>query len=209
MPKNTPLQAEMKIVFHFFLKIDRFSRKKQKKFDRSSRNIYILRRKQPPAGRIIKEFTMSENQKDPVVTPETEKQTKKARTRRILSAFLIAAAALIVLAVVIVGFFLNQTIKTAVTNVAPYFTGTPVALEKVDVSLLRGRVEIGGFTVGNPQGYSNPNAIELQKFVLDLDLGKLFSDPLVVEEVTIEGVTVDYEPNLKMGSNLQDIQANV
>ena len=57
---------------------------------------------------------MSENQKDPVVTPETEKQTKKARTRRILSAFLIATAALIVLAVVIVFDFLIAVFADAV-----------------------------------------------------------------------------------------------
>ncbi len=123
---------------------------------------------------------------------------------RVLLGLLLALVILIVLLVL----FLDQVVKGSVNTVGPRITGTPVVLEDVKISLLRGRVELRGFRVGNPGNCRKPNALDLGSFVCQVRPGSLFGNKIVVDEILIDNVAVDYEPNIVSGSNLEVILGN-
>ena len=47
-------------------------------------------------------------------------------------------------------FFLDHIAKGAIENIGPIVAGVPFQVEKISISPLRGRVEIGNFIMGNP-----------------------------------------------------------
>ena len=145
------------------------------------------------------------------VAPENSAGEKKNGKRRhvLLRRILLIVLIVVVVLVLAVSLFLDSMVAGAVRTIGPRVTGTPIALEKVNINLLRGRVELVGFKVGNPPGYQKPDAFVLESFVCRVQPGSLFSDKIVVEEVLIDGMTVDFEPNIADGSNLAVIQRNV
>lgn len=149
-----------------------------------------------------------DKEKDAAVSVEENKtpepKTRKQKIRRIMS---IAAAVLAAL-VIFLWLLLDWTVAASVRNVAPVFTGTPVELNGVSIGLLRGRVELNGFKVGNPDGFARPHAFELDKFVCHVDIPSAAGNEVIVKEITISGMLVDYELGLN-GSNLAIIQKNV
>lgn len=88
-------------------------------------------------------------------------------------------------------------------------TGTKVKLEKVDTSLFRGYVRLGGFSVDNPQGYNaERKAIKLGEVYVKISIGSLFTKKIEVEEVNVDGLEVYMESTLN-GINLLDILDNI
>ena len=129
---------------------------------------------------------------------------RKTKIRRIVTG---CAAALIVL-VIFLWLLLDWTVAATVRNVAPIITGTPVELQSVRIGILRGRVELVGFKVGNPKGFSRPYAFELENFVCQVNIPSALRSKVIVNEVSIHGMLADYEVGLD-GSNLGMIQKNV
>ncbi|MBQ4337190.1 MAG: hypothetical protein IJC34_08360 [Lentisphaeria bacterium] len=131
-------------------------------------------------------------------------KSRKTLLRRIFAGVVVALIAL----VIFLWLLLDWTVAATVRNVAPVFTGTPVELKGVSIGILRGRVELEGFKVGNPKGFNRPYAFELDSFVCQVQIPSLLSDKIMVDEVSIHGMLADYEVGLE-GSNLALIQKNV
>lgn len=130
-----------------------------------------------------------------------KKLSKKQRMYRWLIGIAAALAVFFVAALL----FLDWTAAAAIRNAVPYFTGTPVELQNVRIGIFSGRVELHGFKICNPEGFSRPYAMELDHFVFDADLGTVFSSKPEVEVVSIDGMLIDYEISRK-GTNLGMIQ---
>lgn len=137
------------------------------------------------------------------VTPAPVK-SRKTLIRRIVAGCVVALVAL----VIFLWLLLDWTVAATVRNVAPIITGTPVELQNVRIGILRGRVELEGFKVGNPKGFSRPYAFELDSFVCQVNIPSALSSKMIVDEVSIHGMLADYEVGLD-GSNLGMIQKNV
>lgn len=137
-----------------------------------------------------------------------EKKNGK-RWQKLLRRILLVVLVVAVVLVVVLNLFLDRMVAGAARTIGPRVTGTPVELEGVKLNLLQGRVELVGFKVGNPPGYQKPDAFVLNSFVCRVQPGSLFSDKIVVDEVLIDGMVVDFEPNIVDGSNLTVIQKNV
>ena len=75
-------------------------------------------------------------------------------------------------------------------------------------SSLGGTVEIKGLTVGNPEGYHAPHIFSLRRVFVSLQPLSVLTDKIIVEEVTVEGMRVDFESKLTE-TNLGVIQENV
>jgi len=119
----------------------------------------------------------------------------------------------VVILFVIVGavaLFLNlsSVVKKSVETMAPKILGVPVTLENLDFSPMGGRIEIDGFIVGTPAGYTDEYAFKLEKMVVNIVPSSLFSDKIHVKNVLIEGADFKYETKFTE-SNISVIKANI
>jgi hypothetical protein len=120
----------------------------------------------------------------------------------------VIAVLLIVVALTMIGVFLNSMIKAGVEAVGPEITGTAVKLDAVDLSLLSGQGRLKGLVVGNPQGFQTESAFKLADAKVKVDLKTALSDKLIIEEILIDGPEITYEGG-PSGSNISKIQDNV
>ena len=65
--------------------------------------------------------------------------------------------------------------------------GTQVNLDKVSITLLAGKARFSGLRIGNPEGYSSAAALNFGLIEVDIDLGSLNEDVLVIEKSSIGG----------------------
>lgn len=116
----------------------------------------------------------------------------------------------IVVLVVIVALvlFLGQIIKGAIETVGPQVAGVPMSVEKVGVNPFSGKVHVKALVIGNPEGFNTPSAMELGEFKLNIALGSLFTDTIVIKQILIDGPQITYEKSLK-SSNLAELQKNL
>ena len=98
-------------------------------------------------------------------------------------------------------------IEQGVRRVGTWLVGTPVGLDSFSSSL-GGTVEIKGLTVGNPEGYHAPHIFSLRRVFVSLKPLSVLTDKIIVEEVTVEGMRVDFESKITE-TNLGVIQENV
>jgi hypothetical protein len=120
----------------------------------------------------------------------------------------VIAILLIVVAVAVLGFYLNSMIKAGVEAVGPKITGTTMKLDAVDLSPLSGQGRLKGLVVGNPQGFQTESSFKLADAKVSVDLKSALSDKLIIEEILIDGPEITYESG-SSGSNISRIQENV
>jgi len=120
---------------------------------------------------------------------------------------------IVVLFLVIVCLFTNllgKMIKTSVMTIDRRFLGVDIELGTVAVSLRRGRIEIDGCQVMNPEGYKGPYLLHAGRILIDLNMGKLLRSLGKTVEVDVLEVTdidciVEYSGVLGGTSNFQKI----
>ncbi len=109
---------------------------------------------------------------------------------------------------------LSGIIEATIEDYGSDATQTDVALNSVDISLADGSAALNGLTVGNPEGYSNNNAVSFGRINVQVDLDSLQScgaagcDVITLNEVSVESPEILYELG-QGGNNLQTIQKNV
>jgi uncharacterized protein involved in outer membrane biogenesis len=121
---------------------------------------------------------------------------------------LIALVVLLILAVLIVGLFLDGLIKRGVQTIGPALTKVDIKLDSVNLSLLSGSGKIKGLVVGNPEGFKTPSAIKVGNASLVLKPGSLLSDKIVIKSINVQGPEITFETDFK-ANNLKKILSNV
>ncbi len=127
---------------------------------------------------------------------------------QVLKKVLIGIGVVLVVLIVAVTLFLGPVIKAGVETIGSQVAGVEMTLEKASVNLLTGNVKIKGLIIGNPDGFKTPSLMELGQFVLDLDMGSLLTDTIVVKKIHIDGPEITYERGLK-ASNFSALQKNL
>jgi hypothetical protein len=120
-----------------------------------------------------------------------------------------AALMVVVIGVVILGLSkLGPIIKHAVNTYGPKITKTELRLEDVGVSIFSGEAKLKGFYLGNPQGFSSPQAMTVGSIYVNLDETSVASDPIVIEKIEVLHPEITYE---KIGrtDNFKTILNNV
>jgi uncharacterized protein involved in outer membrane biogenesis len=115
---------------------------------------------------------------------------------------------ILLLAVLLVGLFLDSAVRKGVETVGPMVTKVDVKLASVKLSLLSGAGAMKGLVIGNPEGYKTPCAISVGSASLAVQPGSIFSDKIVIRSVKLEAPEITFETDLK-GNNLSKILANV
>lgn len=122
------------------------------------------------------------------------------------------ALAIVVLAIAGAAYYfasnLDSLVKAVVERYGSEATQARVTLKGVELAPTSGTGRLQGLVVGNPKGFSTPEAIALGDIKLTIDITSLQSNPVVIKEVLITQPAITYE-YAGQGSNLETIQKNV
>ena len=98
-------------------------------------------------------------------------------------------------------FFLGSVVKAGVNSFAPKLTQTSVELKGAHISPFTGSGTLTGLTVGNPEGWSESNAVSLGKIHVDVQPFSIFGDHIVINEIIIDQPEFLYETKV-IASNI-------
>lgn len=126
---------------------------------------------------------------------------------------LLFAAFLLIIAIAGVAIYfynnMDSIVKNAIERTGSEITGTKVSVGSVDISLKSGRGTIRDVRVENPDGFSDGDALSLAEITLDLDVGSLNRDPIVVEHVLVRAPVVNAEVDEKLATNVGIIRDHI
>ncbi len=106
---------------------------------------------------------------------------------------LLCVLLLVVIALLVVIFNLGPIVKTAVNTYGPDITKTEMRLDKADVSVFNAQVRLENFVMGNPKGFSSPNAITVGSMLVDVDESTLTKDTIVIDRIEVLQPEITYE----------------
>lgn len=118
---------------------------------------------------------------------------------------------LLIIALVGIYCYLGALVREGINRYVPPITGTTASVQDVDLSLLKGRVEINNLQIGNPKGFSSNDIFKLGKIQVLFDPKSVLTDRIVIQSVLISGTQVSAEmKNLySLDSNVSALQANI
>ncbi len=124
--------------------------------------------------------------------------TKDSKKKKMgcLAKTLIWLVIIVVVLGVFVQFWLDNAIQWSVNKFGPKVLGVDTSVQRVYLSPAQGRVTLEGLHVGNPEGFNTDGIFDLSKVDVDLSMRSLFSDPIVVSHVMVDGMEVTYEQGL-------------
>lgn len=106
--------------------------------------------------------------------------------KKIILWLLAIAVALIVILLLAINPILSWSTKKGFNTLAPEITGTATQVGDVEFSVYQGKLEVEDIQVGNPAGFSAPNAFSLDDLVLKLKPSSLLSNMILIEEITLK-----------------------
>jgi hypothetical protein len=106
------------------------------------------------------------------------------------------------------GFVLGSIVRAGVNHFAPDVTKTPVELASARISPLSGSGTLDGLFVGNPKGWSSNRALYFEQIHVEVEPMSLFSDHIVVDEITIDHPQFVYETRF-VTSNISQLLDNI
>ena len=112
---------------------------------------------------------------------------------------------ILIIATVLVANNIGDIVKDGINDHAESIVGVPVSVSDVEVSVLDGTAAISGLRVANPEGFSHPNAFELDRINVKLDMLSLIRPVVVIDRISIEGAKVIAE-QVGTTTNLQIIK---
>ncbi|MDX1591074.1 MAG: hypothetical protein R3283_03870 [Balneolaceae bacterium] len=121
-----------------------------------------------------------------------------------IGGFLIVAIAVVIAVIMSV----NSIVKSGIEQVGSELTGTPVTVDRVSISPLSGEGTISGFQVANPDDFTTESALIIEDFSIRLDVMSLFSDEILIHEITITEPAVTVEQKLS-GNNINQIMSHL
>lgn len=118
---------------------------------------------------------------------------------------------ILIVALVCVYYYLGAIVKEGVNRYVPPITGTTASVGSVDLSLLKGQIEIKKLKIGNPKGYSSNNIFEVGKVLVSFEPKTVLTDKIIIKSVVISGTKVSAElKNLySLDSNVSALQNNI
>lgn len=128
--------------------------------------------------------------------------------KKALKIALISVLSIILLAIVLGYFFLNSAVRSAIVAFGPKVTKTDLSVRSVSISPFSGDGSVTAVVVGNPEGFKSTQAASVGTVRIGLQLGSVFSDPLVIKHLHIETPEITWEAGLK-GGNISRILSNI
>jgi hypothetical protein len=105
-------------------------------------------------------------------------------------------------------FFLGSVVKTGVNSFVPKLTQTKVELKGAHISPFTGSGSLSGLCIGNPEGWSENNAVSFGKIHVEVQPFSIFGDHIVINEIIIDQPEFLYETKV-ISSNIKDLLKNI
>lgn len=116
--------------------------------------------------------------------------------------------ALLAIAFLALTLTIDGIVKTGIEEHGSQLMGTEVQVDGVSISIFSGSGSISGFTVQNPDDFSDEAAIEIGEMSIAIDISSLFSEVILVEDITIKSPNVFFEQK-GVGANLNVLNDNM
>jgi len=121
----------------------------------------------------------------------------------------IAAVVAIVVGVVLLYTGLGSVVGFAIEKSGSAVTETRVRVAGVDLKLREGHCAIEGIRVASPEGFTAPDVFVLNGITVDLDVGSVREDPVVIEQIRIAAPEIHAEFRKDGTSNVDEIRRTV
>jgi len=112
------------------------------------------------------------------------------------------------IAALILSVSIDNMVQSSLESTTAEVLNTSVDVESVSISLLNGSGTIKGFTIHNPEGFSDKPAAKLQEISIRMKLSSLLSDTVIVEEVRVRKPELYYEQKAT-GNNFDALTGNM
>jgi len=129
--------------------------------------------------------------------------------KKIFLGAVVILAVLIVVAVIVMGFFLGPIVKTGMETVGSKITQVSIKVDVVKVSLWSGSARVEGLVIGNPEGCRTPQAISAGSATVGVSPFSVLSDKIVIRSVHVEVPVITFEGSPFGGNNLKTLMKNV
>jgi len=127
--------------------------------------------------------------------------------KRVLNFILIPAGVLILIAVILT-FTIDSIVRSAIESRGSDILQTELSVDNVSISLLSGSGSVEGLTIANPDEFEDGEALTISSIRMNLDVSTLLSDTVVVNELRIRDLDVNYRLKAT-GSNLGKLMDNL
>lgn len=124
---------------------------------------------------------------------------------KILYLVFVVLLILVIAAFVIIGLFADSALKVAIETAGTKALNVGVSVEKVNLSILGGRLGFRNLIINNPTGYQHEKLLELSKADIKVDIKSLLTDTVNINKIELDGTKVVFEQRGISGNNLQDI----
>lgn len=118
----------------------------------------------------------------------------------------------LVLVILLVGgvafFYVDSLVKSGIEVVGSEVLGTSVTVSSVAISPLSGSGTIRGLVIGNPEGFTAENIMQLEEVTVALNTSSLFSDVIEIAEVSVIEPEITYETKITT-DNIRALLANL
>lgn len=114
----------------------------------------------------------------------------------------------IIAGILLITLSLDGMIKSGIEENGSELLQTRVTVDKVSVSLFSGSGTISGFTVQNPEDFSDEPALYIEETSMKVDIRSLFTDQIVVNELIVESPDLFFE-QIGVGVNLKKLNDNM
>ncbi len=102
----------------------------------------------------------------------------------------------------------STLIRDAVHDRGSPILGADIRLSRLGFSPLDGKAHLEGLVIGNPDGFSEADAVRVDRIALVLEPLSLFSSPVHIESLTVSKPEIRVEPGAE-GLNLDRLRRNV
>ena len=123
----------------------------------------------------------------------------------------LAVLSIIILFVILgAAFYLfgEHLLKVGIETAATEALSVGVNIDDLDISILKGTVEIDGLIVKNPAGYTYENLLELGHGRVTANIGSLLDDTVRIKELKLDGINLVIEQRA-LSNNLQDVISSI
>jgi uncharacterized protein involved in outer membrane biogenesis len=124
---------------------------------------------------------------------------------KILSIILLAILIVIAAIVIAVNLFADRAVRVGIESVAAKALNIGIAVDNVDLSIIRGKLVLQNLSIVNPPVYQNDELLILKNAEIEVEAKSLLSDVVNIKQIRINDVDVIIEQHSVSENNLQDI----